>query len=1262
MQSQGQTNFPYFNGQQAYRPSSQSMLDKNAGDRFFHAKPNREALNAMELFFGTPEGGVETGLTSQWQTRGDWPAAYTKRNVIESTRMVWGLADLQAMHNWVTTIAPTLYSNMLSVTIRRKIYSDDIAEFIGLSAPPTEVASYVMEKTESGAYIGKGTSIHANMLSSPEGRRELHDKFMQIGVSIIKSEMFDFIEQIRMRDYAQKESAKIEGAKTPRHFFERNNYVFDIVRKEKNGIQKISQIVRDLADNWHGELEHMIVPQTLISKLKFKDENTDYYIAGRNKKYPFNQLEKPIAHRNYDKVNVMEDINGFKVHVIRRLMSTSQDLYQHVLARFTQIGSFHWLCNYRDKSFHHPNNFKSSDLTAQVYNEERDDYSDIDFEKCLEHSMLFDEKGDLRPITTRTRGSSRNTKDIAFDPFVKGGAQHTPIQLIGEMNVREEYLEQPWEKMIDYIAQTMNNHFARENNNITENDIREFRELFATLERIEYDEGRLSRFLEANYQTEAFPTINLQSTHYKVALPPGTTKRILKQVPNTGFYNLGLVGRDGKEQFELMFGMANYWGVEMLARLRNDARMMDQTLRLANIAYKFVAAMELHTQWLRRNLPRCRFLQYVKEYSPAIFTYPKEEYNTYINTIHNATYFLCVKQNAYAGLQLSTPSANLSTTAKRFFSNIKVNTTPVPHFNQGRPFALDTRVSPDERRSTSELNNFIEQKTDLANDRYAGVFLERLKKYGYFNYVALSVTRPAPGNDDADTTRKEHLQRIFDTNVDFEYTPINAVFQNVAKGGGNLGDALAAAANVKWNLPKMLFINITTAVQEKLGGVLQEANGPMNQFLVALNRVSPDLYNTYVREMNLIKNQFFIFYNSMKVASELMSAQTGDSIRTTLTLNPYLRQSIVSRGGSSHVRGTSYAPKGRQEYQETEVLIKETGTGVEPTNSRSFMDPGTRDPIEPFHSMWSMLNTRAGSDTSVFGSMVYNRNIHGKTEDTYKAACRLHPSRLFVKSSIITLCLSDFHKKNIKGMHSGGACPVIEYLLARPHMEYMTFPIIYIGGNGKAARMLRGNPLFTMGMNAKQGIINFRFAQSMGTFVTNEGNIYIQENAHVADSMGGSGVKFYQPNEYVAAQKKYYDARKGVFGGKDGDCSMFAIEVPTGFFRKSPSHLDLNGHYYMMLDAKASYKYASGAPLFPTAYRFVKFYDISKFSSEGKPVNKGFSIPNYLCSVGTTMYNDSNNEYTIKVSSQTSWGDQCSQPGSAKFRSGKASSPPPLRN
>ena len=63
------------------------------------------------------------------------------------------------------------------------IAGNDGADFIGLTAPVSQVASYVQEKTTSGSYIGKGTTMNANMFSSPEGVRELWDKM--VGISTL---------------------------------------------------------------------------------------------------------------------------------------------------------------------------------------------------------------------------------------------------------------------------------------------------------------------------------------------------------------------------------------------------------------------------------------------------------------------------------------------------------------------------------------------------------------------------------------------------------------------------------------------------------------------------------------------------------------------------------------------------------------------------------------------------------------------------------------------------------------------------------------------------------------------------------------------------------------------------------------------------------------------------------------------------------------------------------------------------------------------
>jgi len=1184
------------------------------------------------------------------------------------------MARLNNYNKWINEVSRLVLTNMMTFTIQSKIYSDDVADFIGLSAPVSEVASYVREKTRSVSYFGKGTSIHVNMMSDPEGMRELWDKLMQVAAAINRTEIWDFIYTIRRHKYAKIEESKMDK-NDPSKYFDRKKFEWDIIRKERKGMERLCEYVTNSATNFRGFLSHLIAPSTAISQLIFKKEYDQYFRAGPSTAGFKNKTDRPVAvsQDKLDKVDVFNDIKGFKVHLIRKLMSTKFDIYQDVLAHFPQIGSFHCIYPRKDGNYTNPKSFLGRDLSVKIYDEESDNLEEIDYETASLYSLVFNNQdGKIRKI--ESEGGDLYPSDIQHDSFMKpetkGSKRFVPISLIGEMNPFGSTKD--WGKSIKYSAQTMNNHFQRDKFPMTPHLIVEFEHMFRYLEEIPFDMNYFTQLQELNFNV-------MDGVSGSSAVYQRKDFKYLSQMSNTGFYKL--------PEHKLPFGAANLWGIEAISKM-DTTKIVDNKVEIGVIetARKFVTAMRLHTNSISKQLPECEYLRHPDRYSPTVFQYPKAEYNLFLNGFANTSNFLWFDMKPFSGIFMR-PTTNQNFI--KFLKHVKSNSAHPQKFGTSTidvsiTLGTDATAYPPGTATTNNdkrVHTYVNAEgtgnaADIAN-------VEVIKSLGEHGYI-----EPGKYNLRAHYNTQFGLERL---NTRFGTTGGRTRFFEHQQ----LFKYLKGFKEEIIDKPDALYTNITTALRFKIG---VEGNGNYRGLntvkdFVKFVRTNPagtatillnGLLRNYELEVAKLKRMFIIWFNAHKLGDSL-DISTGTPaekrVQTTFTLNPSLKKSIAMNGATNQVFGTKYihyvSALDANNFLLDEVAMNLLDyTGIPKTNFDNMMSYNTT--VKEFHPSWpyhiwynrmlldslqaagrtDFISRVAEGTTMEFGNIMQyttlpsgRKNIDGTCSYTiYHALYGSHDP--FFRSNVITVCLSDCTKENMVSMVRNNACPPVVYLLARPHMEYESHPIIFIGEG--AVFRVRGNPLFMMGLHPTTGIMKFRYAQSGGTVVAIEENIYIQENAIIVDSVGGAGTQFYDPLEFIKADRKYYSPEDGIFG-YEGEASLFAIEIPLGAVKKLPPNMDITGHYQSLIRESIypTQRLINAVPHYPTSFRFNSFWKLSSFKSR----DEQYDPPNTLICRGRTWYKKPNEEWSDVITSSTFWGDKCTFAGVRKYRSGHSVSP-----
>jgi hypothetical protein len=1239
-------------------------ISKNPSERIFAGKNRPTKLH--ELYFGpTPPKTYDETYTTGWQTRNEWPYSHLQRNLIRVNRHIWAMARLLADQQWVNLIAPLVLTNRMVFNIQTKIYSDDMADFIGLSGPVTEVAMAFQEKMESVSYFGKGTSIHANMMSSPEGIKELWDKLLLVAMAVNRTELYDFILTVRgMKD------AKLEAMKCPdedmNKYYDHLKSYFDIVRKQENGLEQLCERVTLVSSEYHGKLQHMIVPLSMISKLIFKPEYTQYYKKGPSTQGLNSKINRPTATPDnmFDNVQKIEPIKGFMVHLIRRLMSTKYDLYRDVISRYTQIGTSHLLQLILDPNLSSPEKFRAEHLAMDIYDEDTDNKKRIDYDTCAKHSMTFDRNGKIRDLEhSSTYGYTRDKKhDLFLKPTIIDGGKKEyseSISLIGELNINRKKYQ--WDLILKFCAATMNNHFMRDDMKVTRQDIINFERLFTYLEEKPYDPTWLTELKNLNWSVTQVLTQATSKKRYSRA----ATFYKVKQDLNSGSYVLP-PGRIG-------FGLANVWGVQAISKMaKENMNMKDQWA--VDIANRFMDVFGMHIDSLAKQLPDNRLIgEEYEDFSHPIFDYPNPMYNAWINGVINTTNFLWFRWDPFRNTNTMTP-VNENTPLYNFLKFISSNAvTP-----QGVETDLNTKFSltndqltagdPENivREPPARFTNYIatggvgannqdDTRRDLityltTNGYYRAADVGELSGTQYNNYRIFSSVY-AEGIGDDITVNDPYYPFLIYANASHKF--LKGAMDTLIDA-----DVITAYANIR-NL----------SVEEFIRGVRRRHGGNPN-----IDR----LERKYRIDMATLRRSYNIYKNSRDLATNLLELGPGTvKVQTTLTLSHQLLKNIMISGVSKDVNQTAYqaaesgARTGNWVLEETAGQIVDFAINdTRNDNTQRIKHTLTSDkPWWPHHIWYNMtlhqkIDQPMNLKSEKFGSLSID-NIakfkkrgdgtmevsHGNCLVSINSALRQN-SNMFNRMNAILMCLSDCTRNNFIGMWKEDACPPVVYKVVRPHMEYKTHPIIFIGRG--AVFRVRGNPLFMMGLNPSTAILRMRYAQSGGTIPVIYENVYIQENAIVISAQGGAGTIFYDPEQFSKMRKRYYDPDAGVFGN-DGQCSLFAIEVPLGFWFFQKVNADITGHDQVFLKiGKNPNKIINEPPHYELSYRFQTFWKRNLSSI----AHAQYEDTNTLVCVGRTWYCDSNGNFMKDIASQGHWGNEATFPGARQYRIGNTNTLP----
>jgi hypothetical protein len=219
----------------------------------------------------------------------------------------------------------------------------------------------------------------------------------------------------------------------------------------------------------------------------------------------------------------------------------------------------------------------------------------------------------------------------------------------------------------------------------------------------------------------------------------------------------------------------------------------------------------------------------------------------------------------------------------------------------------------------------------------------------------------------------------------------------------------------------------------------------------------------------------------------------------------------------------------------------------------------------------------------------------------------------------------------------------MNFLLFRPHMQYLTRAIIKCKQNGGTGVMLTGHDNFMMSWESGRMSGQMHYTTHIRPFIYNPENVYVKADVYVQGCEGGAGSRFYSVDTY-----KQKDMRELVN-------SLICVAIPV-IETKFPLPMDICGRFHtqytMEMEGQGQFErqmHYSTAPRFTQEFNFGKG---GKQGSDVPPMMPGRHHDNTVCYPGhRQLWDTTRNAFSNVKVGQGHWGKDV-YPGCADIRRG----------
>jgi hypothetical protein len=336
-----------------------------------------------------------------------------------------------------STVMPKRYTNNINLTVNQTVYPHQPPNRVPQLGPVRTLSSRRTEKQFSLQRAGVGIEMSKSHLRQPEGQEDYQNKVAQIIVSITKYlEQDALIALVSVGEYQAQYNAKYgrmtqdQTTRLRATMIERDIKVWGYFQQVPNALPKL--------DSWIDQLRRELNLQDQLDTYIMSKQVSNYL-----SEYPLDQtvyaIYGPGAQRNikdHAQFGGSAKFRNTSIYLTDFFYVGEEGKPVDPLETRTQIGQ------YEENRHESKTNryYESKCRTIRIFDQEADDWSEVDLMSCLENCKRFDKSGNIIPFGSSLLqfSSSQNYRkeELDNDPLHHMiGTQRVPITFLGHANL-----------------------------------------------------------------------------------------------------------------------------------------------------------------------------------------------------------------------------------------------------------------------------------------------------------------------------------------------------------------------------------------------------------------------------------------------------------------------------------------------------------------------------------------------------------------------------------------------------------------------------------------------------------------------------------------------------------------------------------------------------------------------------------------------------------------------------------------------------------
>ncbi len=194
-------------------------------------------------------------------------------------------------------------------------------------------------------------------------------------------------------------------------------------------------------------------------------------------------------------------------------------------------------------------------------------------------------------------------------------------------------------------------------------------------------------------------------------------------------------------------------------------------------------------------------------------------------------------------------------------------------------------------------------------------------------------------------------------------------------------------------------------------------------------------------------------------------------------------------------------------------------------------------------------------------------------------------TRFFARAFLMTRIT----KQNMLSLADHNVVVPMNYLIARPHMQYATRGIIKCATGGKTGITPIGHSNFVIGHDVGVKMTKFHYTTHFRCVILYPKNLYVQPDVYSQEALGGAGCRFFDDISYNAMNNE----------NLVNSLICIAVPITETIF---PSPMDVSGRFYTDFGTGAIARLHSERLHYSTAARYNSIYNFLKGNKIGTDV------------------------------------------------------------